>query len=120
MLLEHPGTSTCDFCDKVGFTVPVADLFERMIETIGRDWSPSGESDQVPFSHEFRDDPQFQPREYETSDLLHRLDEPLGSDGRLRELFCEALQASWIHDDTSAGTRAENLEWSWEDFARTI
>jgi hypothetical protein len=119
MVLENPSSSVCDFCGNVGVTSPVVDLFEYMLETISRDWAASGESDQVPFSHEFRDDPMFQPDEFETEQLLTKLGEPLG-DGPLRDSFCQALPTAWSHNDTWTGTRRQNLEWGWQDFSATL
>lgn len=118
--LEGAQISTCSFCGRSTHTASVEDLFNYMLSVIEREWSPASESDQIPFSHEFRDDPDFQPEEYETTDLLGLLDEPLGDDGRLRDMFCEALPEAWIHDDNWVGTARQNLEWSWEGFAEQL
>lgn len=118
--LEGTQQLQCSFCDKVTNTSRVEALFEYMLSVIKREWSPAGESDQIPFSHEFRNDRDFQPTEYAAAGLLGLFDEPLGDDGRLRDMFCEALSEPWIHNDTWVGNAHQNLEWSWENFAEQL
>lgn len=119
IVLEGAQYSTCSFCGKASHTASAEELFTYMLTVIERDWSPASESDQIPFSHEFRDDPAFRPTEYGTAELLGLLDNPLGDD-RLHHMFCDALPEAWIHDDNWVGTARQNLEWSWERFAEQL
>ena len=117
IVTEVVGTASCSFCSRTGYTASVRELFEYMQNAICRDWSPESLSTQVPSSRDFQE---FQPPRIQSGELLFELGDPLGHGSDLTEMFCRVFPEDWIHDDHWAGTRSENLEWSWARFSDQV
>jgi hypothetical protein len=56
----------------------------------------------------------------DSSDVLYNLDDPLGEETRLREVFCEAFNTEWAERDWWTGSYDERLLFGWRQFAERV